>query len=71
MWADWETMFAERREQFPVLTSFALQFEPEQRWESIRWLFKQRGVLPEVDACMFDDELCGFAEQLGKVDFNQ
>ena len=52
-----------------MLTSFALQFEPEQRWESIRWLFKQRGVLPEVDACMFDDELCGFSEQFGKVDF--
>ena len=69
MWADWETMFAERRELFPVLTSFALQFKPEQRWESIRWLFKQRGVLPDVDACMFDDELCGFAEQFGKVDF--
>ena len=54
----------------PVLEHYTRQFEPWQRWRAVHWLFASCGLVSDdVNGCMFHDELCGFPEAFGKIDF--
>ena len=56
----------------PVLGQYVRQLEPWQRCRAVHWLFVSCGLVSDdVDGCMFDDELCGFPEAFGKIDFKK